>query len=421
MVNVLPDKNATEEAPCVAIISNAHTPYRLHLHKRIASELPDIRLWSIYTHETSNANWPFEMAAETRPVLFGRGESAHNQSRLLRQPYEWLKAGRIIEWIRSRKIRAVVVFGYNDLGRFRLIRWCHDHQVPCFLFGDSNILAPHPPGLLGTLKSRYLHSIVRECTGVMPCGSLGARYFAQFGAKPERTYFFPYEPDYNLIQLVDPTDISTARARIGLSPSSRVILFSGRLIGIKRPDLLLKAFISIAAGKPEWHLVFAGGGPLERDLLEQVIPALRERVHFTGFIEESKTLAALYRASDVLVLPSNCEPWGVVITEAAAAGLAIVCTSVVGAAAEVVRDRVNGRLIPPADLSALVNALREVTKPEYLKSMKRMSSEMFRQWHSRVDPVKELRRALQDAGVLDVRGRPRSASRSLLKLPLQDG
>jgi glycosyltransferase involved in cell wall biosynthesis len=403
MVNVLPETNATEKTACVAIISNAHTPYRLHLHKRIAAELPDIRLWSVYTHETSNANWPFDMAAETRPVLFGRGESAHNQSRLLRQPYEWLKAGRIIEWIRSRKIRAAVVFGYNDLGRFRLIRWCHDHQVPCFLFGDSNVLAPHPPGLLGMLKSRYLHSIVQECTGVMPCGSLGARYFAQFGAKPERTYFFPYEPDYNLIQLVDPVDISNARATIGLSPSSRVILFSGRLIGIKRPDLLLKAFISIAAEKPDWHLVFAGGGPLGRDLTEQVLPALRERVHFTGFIEESKTLAALYRASDVLVLPSNYEPWGVVITEAAAAGLAIVCTSVVGAAAELVRDRVNGRLIPPEHLSALVNALREVTQPDYLKSMKRMSFEIFRQWHTRIDPVKELRRALQDAGVLDVR------------------
>jgi len=407
MVNVLPDKNATEEAPCVAIISNAHTPYRLHLHRRIASELPDIRLWSVYTHETSNANWPFDMAAETRPVLFGRGELSHNQSRLLRQPYEWLKAGRIIDWIRTRKIQAVVVFGYNDLGRFRLIRWCHDHQVPCFLFGDSNIFAPHPPRLLRTLKSRYLQSIVRECAGVMPCGSLGARYFAQFGAKPERTYFFPYEPDYNLIELVDPTDISNARARIGLPASSRVILFSGRLIAIKRPDLLLRAFISIAAEKPDWHLVFAGSGPLGRDLLEQVLPALRERVHFTGFIEESKTLAALYRASDVLVLPSNCEPWGVVITEAAAAGLAIVCTSVVGAAAEVVRDRVNGRLIPPANFPALVTALQEVTEPGSLKSMKRMSSEIFRQWHARTDPVKELRRALQDAGVLGVRGQCR--------------
>ena len=168
--------------------------------------------------------------------------------------------------------------------------------------------------------------------------------------------------------------------------------------------LFRSAFISIAAEKPEWHLVFAGSGPLGRDLLEQVLPALRERVHFTGFIEESKTLAALYRASDVLVLPSNCEPWGVVITEAAAAGLAVVCTSVVGAAAEVVRDRVNGRLIPPADFPALVTALQEVTEPGSLKSMKRMSSEIFRQWHARTDPVKELRRALQDAGVLAIRG-----------------
>jgi len=44
-----------EDRPGVAIIANSHTPYRLHLHRRIAAELAEVWLWSLYTHEQSNA------------------------------------------------------------------------------------------------------------------------------------------------------------------------------------------------------------------------------------------------------------------------------------------------------------------------------------------------------------------------------
>ena len=63
---------SSEDArPGVAIIANSHTPYRLHLHLRIAREVPEIRLWSVFTHEVSNAPWQFEAPAEIGPATNG--------------------------------------------------------------------------------------------------------------------------------------------------------------------------------------------------------------------------------------------------------------------------------------------------------------------------------------------------------------
>src|SRR5258706_1427681 len=122
---------AQEPRPAVAIICNSHTPYRLHLHLRIAREVREIKLWSVYTHEVSNAPWAFAVPPEIGPVSFGHGESSYDQANVKYALREWRKGGRIIRWMKEQKIRAAVVFGYNDTGRLRIIRWCRRNGVPC--------------------------------------------------------------------------------------------------------------------------------------------------------------------------------------------------------------------------------------------------------------------------------------------------
>src|SRR3984957_2097068 len=133
------DRNMPTDRPAIAIISNSQTPYRLHLHRRIAAEIPQVRLWSVYTHEISNSNWPFETPPEIGPVSFGKGESSNDQGKLENAPKEWKRGGKIIQWMKEQDIKFVVMMGYNDAGRMRIIRWCRKHNVSCFIFGDSNI------------------------------------------------------------------------------------------------------------------------------------------------------------------------------------------------------------------------------------------------------------------------------------------
>ncbi|MGH7214803.1 MAG: glycosyltransferase family 4 protein [Tepidisphaeraceae bacterium] len=389
--------------PAVAIISNSQTPYRLALHRRIAREMSDqIRLFSVYTHETSNAPWAFDAPPEIGPVMFGAGEPSSAQSDPRRAPTEWRKGGRVIRWMRENDIRAVVIGGYNDAGRLRIIRWCRRAGVPCFLFGDSNIRdqrGTHSRAK-AMLKRAIVGRVVKWCAGVMPCGRLGMEYFAHYGAQAPRMFLFPYEPDYAMSQGLSPARVDEVARRFGLRDGRRRIVFSGRLAPVKRVDLLIDAFVTIAPQRQGWDLLIVGDGPL-RAALERRVPAeLRGRVMWTGFIDDQQTVTALYRASDVLVLPSDREPWAVVINEAAGAGLAIVASDVVGAAAELVQDGVNGRVFPAGDGRALTDALLDVTDPARIDAMKAASAPVLDDWRRRGDPVQGLRRALRFAGVI---------------------
>jgi glycosyltransferase involved in cell wall biosynthesis len=386
--------------PAIAIISNSQTPYRLHLHRRIAAELPQLTLHSVYTHEISNSKWQFQAPPEIGPVLFGKGESCTDQDKPSRALREWRRGGRIIDWLIKNKIQFVVMMGYNDPGRMRIIRWCRRNQIPCFLFGDSNIHGDHPTGLKALVKKQVVGWVVRSCAGVLPCGSLGKAYFLKYGASPDRIFYFPYEPDYQLIRDLRAETIHRVKEKYALRDNRRRIVYSGRLLAHKRVDLLFNAFLTIAEQRPEWDLIVIGTGKNKDELLAMIPPALSDRFIWTGFIDDQQTISAIYRLSDLLVLPSDYEPWALVINEAVAAGLAIISSSVVGASAELVRDGINGRLFPAGDLPALTAALLEVTRDGVIQSMKQASPAVLQDWQTRGDPVQGLLAALKSVAIL---------------------
>jgi len=385
--------------PAVAIIANSHTPYRLHLHRRIAREIPWIRLCSLFTHESSNAPWAFTAGEEIGAVQFGQGESCDGQDKAQNALREWRRAGRIIHWMKENQVRFVLMMGYNDAGRMRMIRWCRRNHVPCWLFGDSNIRGDLARGLKAMVKRVVVGRVVNDCDGIFSCGSLGRDYFVKYGADPQHCFYFPYEPDYELIQSQTTEAIDLVRRRFNLEPSRRRLVYSGRLTAVKRVDLLFDAFAQIANERPDWDLVVVGDGNLRQALQGRLTPELASRVTWTGFVDDQATVSALYRLSDALVLPSDYEPWALVINEAAAAGLAIVASNVVGAAAELVRDGYNGRVFPPGDLNALTKCLLEVTDGAKIDAMKAASAVMLADWRKRGDPVDGLRRAMIAGGI----------------------
>jgi glycosyltransferase involved in cell wall biosynthesis len=128
---------------------------------------------------------------------------------------------------------------------------------------------------------------------------------------------------------------------------------------------------------------------------------LRARVVWTGFLGVQADVTAVYRLSDVLVLPSDFEPWALVVNEAVAAGLAVVASDAVGAALELVQDGVNGYLFPAGDVAVLTDRLLKVTDQANLHRMKAASPQVLADWRAKADPVNGLRAALHSAG-LDV-------------------
>jgi glycosyltransferase involved in cell wall biosynthesis len=337
---------------------------------------------------------------EINPVLFGKGHPVAEQSRPRWMLSDWHKAGRIITWLKANRARAVIIGGYNDLTRLRLLRWCRRAGVPCYVFADSNIHADTAKGLKRLVKNALVRWVVRQAAGIMPCGTAGQRFFERYGLRPECCFIVPYEPDYELIRTLPESDIARARADFGLDEGRKRLVACARLIPHKRIDLAIDAFSAIAPERSEWDLVIIGDGP-ERAALEVRVPVgLKSRITWCGFIGEQSRISAIYRASHILICPSDLEPWGVVINEAAAAGLAIVASSAVGAAAELVRDGVNGRMFPAGRLPALIDALRDATAPEVTSRYRAGSVEVLADWRHRADPIQGIRHAMVPHGLM---------------------
>ena len=96
----------------------------------------------------------------------------------------------------------------------------------------------------------------------------------------------------------------------------------------------------------------AGSGELESELRGYCRSHALDNVAFAGFVNQTE-LPSLYAASDIFVLPSEHEPWGLAVNEAMCAGLPIVVSHEVGCVTDLVSDGVNGFTPAAADIEGL--------------------------------------------------------------------
>lgn len=394
----------------MAVLVFAPTPYQHALARRLTREIPEAEFFFLYTDEAPDQQWALSMPEDITAVHFETGCPPVAEAGPLDHPKFYRRGGRIIDWMKRAGVRALVCYGYNDLGRLRAIRWCGRNGVPCFVASDANVRMDRlGRGLKQWLKRLRLKYFLPSVRGVLVFGRPGAEFFARYGVPRDRAYFVPYEPDYDALAEGGAAEVDKVRARFGLDPARRRFVFCGRLIPFKRPDVAIDAFVKIADRRSEWDLVVIGDGPLRGAVQARVPGPLKDRVRWLGFLGESRTIGAVYRACDVLVLPSDIEPWGLVVNEAAASGLAIVTSDIPGASEHLVKQEVaprggNGRVVPHGDPDALAAALLEVSEPGAIDVYKANSSALLAAYRHAADPARGLRRALADAGVLSGQG-----------------
>ena len=383
----------------IAIISNEPTPYRLHVLQRLADELEGAHVHNIFTHTISNPSMPWQMSISPRlnPIFFPKNHLRTGQPISFRH----FRLFRDIQrHILEHEIQLVVLLGYNDLTRLLFIRWAHGMGLPVLLTADSNIFGDAKTrSWLRPFKRLFVRWVLRRLAGLMPMGTCGRAYFRSYLDHNLPEFLFPYEPDYDLLRNIEPAKIATFRQKHKLAPDRKRLLYCGRLIDVKRVDVLLEAFSRVAVARPDWDLVIAGDGPLRKALERAVPESVRHRVRWLGFLQFDQTILA-YHACDVLVHPSDYEPWALVINEAVACELPVIATSVVGAAVELVHHRLNGLIVSPRSVEALTGAIWEMTKTDRYLEMKAGCALALDAWRQAADPVEGVREALRHFGLI---------------------
>lgn len=174
-----------------------------------------------------------------------------------------------------------------------------------------------------------------------------------FGVSASKIVTIFHGVDTTRFRVPDLEERARARARFGIVPELPVVSLVGRLEPVKRHDLALKAMLHLRKRGLEIQLIFAGEGSLRRKLEETCIEwGIRHRVHFVGFTD----VREVYWASDICILPSDNEGFGLTMVEAMACGVPVIRTIGPGANDQV-QDGVTGYLIPPGDSKAMADRI----------------------------------------------------------------
>lgn len=180
---------------------------------------------------------------------------------------------------------------------------------------------------------------------------------------------FPEDKVFYIRNFVDPEPPATEetksrlRAELGLPEDAFVVVTAGRFVPKKGFDLLLEAFsrFSSRAGDRPVHLVLTGAGVQEDSLRKLALDlGIGKQVHWAGWQEQP---GAYYELGDLFVCPSHHEPLGNVILEAWNHGVPVLSTSTQGAR-ELIKDGVNGVMVPCGDADAMSAAMEQfLAKP----------------------------------------------------------
>jgi glycosyltransferase involved in cell wall biosynthesis len=193
------------------------------------------------------------------------------------------------------------------------------------------------------------------------------------GIDPAKVFRIPIGVDLGLFEPQTPALRNAARRTLGLPEQAFVVgSFQKDGIGwgngdepkaIKGPDVLLEALRVFRERVPELHVLLSGParGFVRSGLEALGIPYVHRRY------ERYEEIAQLYLALDAYVVPSRQEGGPKGVLEAMASGIPVVSTRV-GQAAELIRDRVNGRLVEVEDGEGLADALGDPCLSEYVQA-----------------------------------------------------
>lgn len=145
--------------------------------------------------------------------------------------------------------------------------------------------------------------------------------------------------------------------RITPAPAKRanIVLFVGRMVEIKQPELLINAFALAKKQVPDARLIMVGDGPLLPDLKEIVASRNYKDIDLLGK-KDSHEIIELLQQARTLCLPSRTEGLGQVLLEAQACGVPVISSSA-GGMPEALSDGVTGYLFEPGNQEALSHAI----------------------------------------------------------------
>jgi glycosyltransferase involved in cell wall biosynthesis len=331
-------------APYRIPVFNALTRHEgIDLHVVFLAETdPALRQWRVYKEEIEFSyevlkSWRYRSANHNFLINFGLSNAMKRASP-----------------------EFVICGGYNYLASWQAMLWARRQQIPFALWVESTgkDLRNHT-ALIEALKVKFLDN----CTGFIVPGKSSFAYLRNYGVPEEKIFTAPNAVDIKLFARVAD---AVRQSRNGHS-RERYFLFVGRLVETKGVFDLLEAYRQLEPGlREQVGLVFMGEGKHREQLQSSGGSITPGTVRFPGFATRDE-LAAYYSLAEALVFPTLTDPWGLVVNEAMACGLPVICSDAAGCAADLIEDQCNGWIVRRGDITELACTMDKIARDRVLQ------------------------------------------------------
>ncbi len=276
---------------------------------------------------------------------------------------------------------AVVIPGWGFPVSRAALSWCKRHKVPAIVMSETKWDDEHREWWKEKLK---FWLCISKFDAALVGGNLHRDYLVKLGFPGDRIFlgYDAVDNDYFTQQAeIARLDPAAAKRREPGIPAKPYFIVVTRLLKRKNVFRLVEAFaIYQQQVSPEqaWDLVICGSGEEETTIRNLIVEKqLQDCVHLPGFISY-QAIGDWYGLANAFVHPALQEQWGLVVNEAAAAGLPILCSHTVGAAYELVDDSRNGLLFNPESTQDITRTLLTIHQmnPDLRAEMGKLSQKI---------------------------------------------
>lgn len=257
----------------------------------------------------------------------------------------------------------IICGGWHHFSHWLALVYAQMTKTPLLIWSESTLKDERS---VSNIKHKLKTWIINQADGYIISGNAQKKYLLNLGAKQDRIYIAPNAVDSNFFTCETQRyrqQKTMWKDKLGINGC--VILYVGRLIDEKGIPELLEAFTKLSPHN-QVTLIIVGDGSRSQDYHLFCQQNQLNNVVFTGF-QPQTALPQYYGIADIFVFPTKSDPWGLVLNEAMAAGLPIICSDAAGAAPDLVVNGKNGYLVPVRDVKKLSEALQILVEDESLR------------------------------------------------------
>jgi glycosyltransferase involved in cell wall biosynthesis len=256
----------------------------------------------------------------------------------------------------------VILQSWTNLTWWMAFICCLLTNTKIMFMTDSNILSePSKSFLKISFKKVFLGNFLFKYSfGFLTSGLANENFYKYYNVPDSKIIRSSFSWGYKNI-LLKAKNLKSKRdelrKKFNLKKDDFIILYVGRLSEEKNPLIILDAYKNVESINKKLFII--GDGPMRKDFEKKINDLNLKNINIVGFVPHEK-IFEFYTMSDLLILPSKHETWGIVVSEAMCFGLPIVASNRIGAAVDLVENGKNGFIFPFNDADILSQSIEKI-------------------------------------------------------------